>query len=582
MAGSTLYARQTRRRRPFRQWLLIAAFLALVIYAFWPELSLLWRVAQSFLDALLIDPVYLMPFGPQVFRAILVILVNLFGFVFLTGLMLLLVSQFVLPVETRNERRNIFTRLVDYLLGRHGLAVFVKNGRVVAQEAELTRLGRGVMLVDHVSAVVLEKQGPPNLSLPPGAAGQGLGERVRVEGPGIVFTRSDEILRGVADLRTQSRQRQQVHGYTRDGVQVRSDISITFTLGQPAEILLVAYQGEQEAANLRVVHLGERVISAFGRQHPQQIIRELADELDAQDKAEIHQFVQAYLGEHDEFADIPRVTSRASPTRFEFFPARVFAAIYSQAMDVGHESLMDWTELPGRVAAEVFRNMLSHQAYTHLYSAENEGVYPLQDFKQAFSRAVRNLGVLSYQFVGLRGSGGLALQEEAEWDPRELIFLPAQELKNPKVLRERGIKVNHAGFRELDPVDPAVRQQTLQRWKERLERTPQQISEENELHYLRLRNNARRQARREMTHALTMILAASEREAGLQAVRIFQLLETTARDSAVRRLLPADTQQKLQSLRGWFMLEEQQQSWERGRSSRRYRSSPGSDRPEEG
>jgi hypothetical protein len=580
MAGTAMFAQQTRRRRPFWQWLLMAAYFALLIYAFWPELSLVWRVAQSFLDALLIDPAYLMPLGPEVFRAILVVLVNLTGFVLLTAVMLLFVAQFVLPVETRNERRNIFTRLVDYMLGFHGLAVFVKNGRVVAREAELTRLGRGVMLVDHISAVVLEKQGPPDVSLPPGAAG--LGERVRVEGPGIVFTRSDEILRGVADLRPQSRLRQHVHGYTRDGVQVRSDISVTFTLGQPAEILLVAYQGEQEAANLRVVHLGERVITAFGRQHPQQIIQELVDELDAQDKAEIHQFVQAYIAEHNEFADIPRVTSRAAPTRFEFFPDRIFAAIYSEAMDVGHESLIDWSELPGRVGAEVFRNMLSHQAYTHLYSAEDEGVYPLQDFKQAFSRAVRNLGVLSYQFVGLRGSGGLALQEEAEWDPRELIFLPAQELKNPKVLRERGIKVNHTGFRELDPVEPAVRQQTLQRWKERLDRTPQQKSEENELHYLRLRNNARRQARREMTHALTMILAASEREAGPQAVRIFQLLETAAQDSAVRRLLPAETQQKLQSLRGWFMLQEQQQSWERGRSSRRYRSSPGSGREEEG
>jgi hypothetical protein len=577
-----MLAQQTRRRRPFWQWLLMAAYFGLIIYAFWPELSLLWRVAESFLDALLIDPSYLIPFGPEVFRAILILLVNLIAFVILTGLMLLLVAQFVLPVETRTERRNIFTRLVDFMLGFHGLAVFVKDGRVVAREAELTRLGRGVMLVDHVSAIVLEKQGPPNVSIPPGAAVQGLGERVRVEGPGIVFTHRDEILRGVADLRPQSRQRQHVHGYTRDGVQVRSDISVTFTLGQPAEILLVAYQGEQVAANLRVVYLGERVITAFGRQHPQPIIQQLVDELDAQDKAEIHQFVQAYLADHDKFANIPRVTSRASSTRFEFFPDRIFAAIYSEAMDVGHQSLTDWTELPGRVGVEVFRNMLSHQAYTRLYSADEEGSYPLQDFKQDFSRAVRSLGVLSYQFVGLRGSGGVALQVGAEWDPREMLFLPAQELKNPKVLRERGIKVIHAGFRELDPVEPAVRQQMLRRWQERLERTPQQVSEENELHYLRLRNNARRQARREMTHALTMILAASEGDPGPQAVRIFQLLETAARDGSVRRLLPAETQQKLQSLRGWFMGQEQQQNWERGRSSRRYRSSPDRGRQEEG
>jgi len=577
-----MYARQTRRRRPFRQWLLIAAFLALIIYAFWSELSLLWRVAQSLVDALLVDPTYLIPIGPPVFRAVLVILVNLLGFVFLIGLMLLLVSQFVLPVETRAERRNIFTRLVDFLLGRHGLAVFIKNGRVVAREAELTRLGRGVMLVDHASAVVLEKQGPPSAPEQPAAAGQGIGERVRVEGPGIVFTHSDEILRGVADLRPQSRQRHHVHGYTRDSVQVRSDISVTFTLGQPADILPIAYQGEQQAANLRVVHLGERVISAFGRQHPLQIVQELVDELDPQDKAEIHQFVQTYLSEHAELDSQPRVTSRAAPTRFEFFPGRVFAAVYSEALDVGHDEHTGWSELPGRVAAEVFRNMLSHQAFTELYSAQDEGRYPLQNFKQAFSRAVRNLGVLSYQFVGLQGDKGLALAEQDEWDPRQLIFLPAQELKHPKVLRERGIKVIHAGFWELDPVEPAVRQQMLQRWQERLEKTPQQISQENELHYLRLRNNARRQARREMSHALTMILAASERDAGPQAARIFQLLETAAQDNAVRRLLPADTQQKLQSLRGWFMLEEQQQSWERGRGSRKYRSGPGSGRPEQG
>jgi uncharacterized membrane protein len=45
-------------------------------------------------------------------------------------------SQFILPVSKFADRLNIFTRLLAYLFGQHGAAVFVENGRVSDPERQ--------------------------------------------------------------------------------------------------------------------------------------------------------------------------------------------------------------------------------------------------------------------------------------------------------------------------------------------------------------------------------------------------------------------------------------------------------------
>ncbi len=139
--------------------------------------------------------------------------------------LLALLSCFVLPVRTRKEWWEVFYRLIWYLLGEHGPAIFVKQGQIVAAPEELKRKGPGVILVDPSSAVVLQRE----------YVRQPLRKSVRVEGPGIVFMKARERLpeSNVLDLRKQIRFVNNVLGLTREGIEVSATITVIFRLAPP-------------------------------------------------------------------------------------------------------------------------------------------------------------------------------------------------------------------------------------------------------------------------------------------------------------------------------------------------------------
>lgn len=174
------------------------------------------------------------PPRPQDVRDGLVLLYALgsFGLLFFGGVGL--VSQFVLPVQRAHERLRVFGRLLLYIVGRHGPALFVKHAELVAASGELKRRGPGLILIGSNSAVVLEREAalPP----PPWAAGRTPRPPVRIEGPGLAFTDVDESLRAqdLLDLRRQSRAAIGVMGATRDGLEVAATVRVTFTLAPPA------------------------------------------------------------------------------------------------------------------------------------------------------------------------------------------------------------------------------------------------------------------------------------------------------------------------------------------------------------
>ena len=45
-------------------------------------------------------------------------------------------AQFVLPVRTFQDRQKIFDRLITYLSGGHGPAMFIRNGELIKGEGE--------------------------------------------------------------------------------------------------------------------------------------------------------------------------------------------------------------------------------------------------------------------------------------------------------------------------------------------------------------------------------------------------------------------------------------------------------------
>lgn len=104
----------------------------------------------------------------------------------LAGLVAWLVffAQFVLPVRTFSDRLKVVGRLMTYLAGGHGPALFVENGVIRARESEKQRKGPGVIWLDSASAAVLRT---------------GV-KFTRTVGPGVHFTEANESIAGTADL----------------------------------------------------------------------------------------------------------------------------------------------------------------------------------------------------------------------------------------------------------------------------------------------------------------------------------------------------------------------------------------------
>jgi regulator of protease activity HflC (stomatin/prohibitin superfamily) len=130
-----------------------------------------------------------------------------------------LASQFVLPVRTYKERLGVIERMFLYASGGHGPIVFVRDGKILGNEEELSRKGEGVVLVDGFSAVVLEKKGKFS----------------RAVGPGIVYTTDKEKITAAFDLRKQSRS-QETAALTKDGIEIKANIGVTFSLEGSGDI----------------------------------------------------------------------------------------------------------------------------------------------------------------------------------------------------------------------------------------------------------------------------------------------------------------------------------------------------------
>ena len=158
-------------------------------------------------------------------------------------------AQFVLPVRTFQDRRKIFGRLIRYLFGSHGPALFIENGKIKEHSGERMKHGPGVLWLDSASAAVTRT--PVSV--------------MQTLGPGVHFTESYEYIAGTVDLHIQSQvigpkesdrpfaekredqpkeewdqvqdRRKQVSALTRDGIEVIPNISVSFRVktGFPKE-----------------------------------------------------------------------------------------------------------------------------------------------------------------------------------------------------------------------------------------------------------------------------------------------------------------------------------------------------------
>jgi hypothetical protein len=444
--------------------------------------------------------------------------------------------------------------------------VFAEDGQQEIRTEGFRRSGLSFARVAPNSAVVFERR--------PGRPGcfRGLFKALkrqhprdrlvtRTQGPGIVFTGFGERVRGVADLRTQIRLRPKVMARTRDGIEVESNAFAIFTLGQNPDVLKVTYLGEEIPKNLHVVNLGwQDPDEENGRPYRLQVVDGLTDDLDMDDKREIHRFVQWCK---------QRGISRSRPPaekqpdwKCVFDNQRVFAAIQSQSYDVQEKKIKNWTELPAHLAVAFYRDMLAQKEYDELYEPVNLNEYPILKLKNEFRKRMIHQGILAYQYVERRdgkdfvvtGRRGHDHLEATEWNESEIIRYPVRELKSQKVLRSRGIKVIHAGFTELDPSMPDVQDHYMfNYWRAFWHQKTLNIRTDHEMEALKIMGRARADAQRDMIDTLSTILSSGDRSLEALAVRVYQALEGIAADPETQRLLPKETRQMMRSLRSLLL-----------------------------
>ena len=149
-------------------------------------------------------------------------------------------AQFVLPVRTLRDRLKIFERLLTYLFGGHGPALFIENGQIKEHSGERLKQGPGVLWLDSASAAVTRTAVSIRQTI----------------GPGVHFINFGEYIAGTVDLHTQLQaigpketddpfgakkddqtpeewnqiqdRRKQVSALTRDGIEVIPNITVIF------------------------------------------------------------------------------------------------------------------------------------------------------------------------------------------------------------------------------------------------------------------------------------------------------------------------------------------------------------------
>jgi hypothetical protein len=510
-----------------------------------------------------------------------------FAFLFLFWLWIVSNRTFF-PVSRLREVLCTSMFLIFHLLGMHGMAAYVRNGKIKAYVDELQRTRPGVVLVDFNSAVAVEQ-----IVLRPGLLrrlntairwlitlfGFHL-PPVRVHGAGLMFTFADERIHGVndleshpvsnhdswmndilgvVDLRTQFRiSARQPHplskrlgtsvlAYTRDGIEVKTNIWVLATIGHdpvPYFPVNVTYVGDQRPENLQVVRLNSNS-TGFYR------VESLSNELDPEDCLEIHEQWQTVTG-WSSYDVSPR-----SPLLPSFDPNRVFAAIYARARYPhglkGADEIVPWIDLPIHVTVDLFREIISHYNYNELYEFDANGAMRVNEVRGKLAAAMRSSGLLSCRPVFHRS--GARLEEGMRYSAAALLTVPPANaflLQTSKVLRDRGIRILASGFGDL-VVDERIYKQRMDNWRAEWDKETEIAEARLEMNSLRVRSRARIDAQQDFVRRLSEIYQANENSKEILTLRVLQALETAATDPQTRQLLPEDTFSMLKNIHDWLL-----------------------------
>lgn len=456
-------------------------------------------------------------------------------FLFSFSVFLFLAAFFILPNLSLEQHLELWKRLWLYLVGKHGAAIFVRNGKLIGESSEKSKKGVGLLLIDRQSAVVVEELSRNRTT------------QVKVFPPGIVFLNPRQKIRGSVDLRPQRRTISDLRAYTKDGLEIVTELSIVFTLGQSPEVLLVTYdwdpaQNHPGADSLRVIHFSEPLPSTQSLQTLRRNVASLSNEIDPDDREEIHRFVQNF---HLGTPYLPSEPQPGSKTQYVVDAQRIMAAFYAIPAQSSPVS-MDWRDLPLQIAIDLFREFIASIPYEAVYSPDHPISHPLHDLKSLFAKRLRNQGVLAFQFVQRKDNHPIRVGDE--WNVADLIFYPVQTLSSVKFLRSKGIKILNATFGELRPADEMIEKRLFDQWLVAHQARPAPSPESKPI---TPPSNAGKPfpARLQIANRLAAVLAPSAEANQTKLNQLLDILEVELSDPNIQPWLSGETAQRIQALR---------------------------------
>ncbi len=499
-------------------------------------------------------------------KSVLFLFLGGLAYFLLYKLSLLIVAQFVLPVTEWTERKKAYDRLVFYARGIHGPAIFVKGGVKISREHELESSKPGVALVDLSSAVVLvQHDDVKSMSLPsedeweashskPAKKGKAATpyepKEPEAKGPGVVFTEKGQKIDDVVDLRKQTRTTDFLEVYTRNGIKVKSKVTVVFSLSDAPEKVLVGYVGGKNLTDLKILKVSET---------DTELKINGGVSVDVDDAIDI---LRASLPLFDDSPSNPFIP-------YKFDEDRVLRAVFNQARDRDGK-LIPWHRAPLESSTDIFRKMMSDVPYDRFFSGDllnltrreevedKNDKTPVQVFlaglKEDFALKVKARGLMTFQFIEHLNGDPFSFDQVVRLDSlrRQTPVTLTREKFN--FFRHMGIVVKSATFGDVLAASPEIQERMLLAWKAKKER---EISVSNavfELDAIRVRNRNRALVQEETTHLLSGIFQSTPHFDEALALRVLQALETSVADSDMSS---ADLHEILKNIHDWLLADQQ-------------------------
>lgn len=498
----------------------------------------------------------------------------------LCQLSLFIMVQFLLPINRWGDRKKAFNRINLFALGKHGAAIFIKNGEQVARHSEMDSKRPGVALVDLSSAIVLTQNDnaktwylPDEEEIAPTTKKKSVIQFpwqkkkpdpsfYEAKGPGVVFIENGQRIHSTVNLRKQTRTSEEVVVYTRNGIKIKSTVSVVFSLSDEPDILTVGYVEGTTPGHLKILNVKE---------DGNNIIIENVYNLDHGDAEEVLHFIQ-----NPSTASYPSENLMGAP--YPFDKDRVLQAALSQARNKSSEAIY-WHESPLEAATDIFRATLAEIPYDNLFNGSiarnlpnsnagdehnREGnkkneeimVQTLSRIRDDFSIKVKLRGMISFQFIEHLGGSPFYKGQSIPLSSVKKYAQVTLAGEKFNFFRDRGIVVKKASFGEILAVEEGIQKRMVGNWMAKMKNEIAISNAEYELEAIRVHNRNRALLQEEMTHLLAGVFQSTPHFDEALALRVLQALETSITEMSDVDMQSIDIYELLKNLHDWILFDE--------------------------